>query len=119
MINLTIDWKKEEFDFMGEKVTAIIRPLKSTAFNLALPFFQTIDPSMGEEEAVKRTFEMQALAKDIFPEHLQDYIEGVQINNAPVTVEQLSEEAMLSTLTIMILTKMMEITRPDEESEKN
>ena len=118
MINLTIDWQEKKVHFMGEDITIVIRPLTTVAFNLLLPHFQDMDDQVNEAEALKRIGDMQQVAKDIFPSHLKE-IQGLQINEDPVTVEQLTEEVVLSSLTVKILTEMMGITQPDKDSEGN
>ena len=118
MINLTIDWQEKKIDFMGEKVSVVIRPLNTVAFNLLLPHFSGLGDDIPETEALKRIGEMQKVAKDIFPTHLKE-IQGLQVNEKTATIDELTEEVILSSLTVSILTKMMEITQPDDESEKN
>ena len=130
MLNLEIDWKKVTVVFMKEEVSAEIRPLSTKAFNLLLPYVSDSDAFTEKEnesdeekqkrflKASSRMAELQWLGKDIFPTHLRN-IEGITVNNKPLTFEQLANEVSLAPLASAFLTHMMSITQIDETSEKN
>ena len=115
MINLTIDWQRVTINFQGEEVSALIRPLMSKTFVSLMPFMH-IDKD--ESRAAENMITMQQLGKDIFPDHMKE-LEGVQINGAAPTVEQLTEEFALAELAVKLLTEMINITVLDKDSEKN
>lgn len=130
MLNLNIDWQEVKIRFMGKDLVAVIRPLKTKAFNLLFPSISGIEAleksknETKEEEnerlikSSERMADLQLLSKDILDEHLKE-LRGLTINNQPVTNEQLSTEMQLAPLTSAILTAMMTLTSVDEETEKN
>lgn len=130
MINLTIGWQKVEVDFMGETVTAEVRPLTSEHMLLLTPHMDFDRPpkspekmsakekAAAEKEASKRMFELQRAAAPFFPEIVRN-IKGLKVNNADLDPAILGDESALTVLAAQIITKAFVATQIDKESKKN
>ena len=120
--NIAIGWQKYETEFSGHKISMEIRPLKNSAMIALTPFLGKADDikdgKMNKVQVIVELYEVQKIAKDIFPDHLQN-IEGITVNDQPLTVEILTEESMFSSLSLDIITQMNAITQLTEIDSKN
>jgi len=116
-MDILIDWVPYETEFMDDKITCELRPLKSAAFMKLAPYMRL----GGEEDTVKITvsmFEMQQLVPSLFPEHVRE-LKGITINGQEVTIEQLAEESALVELVFDIIGQLAMISRIARGDVKN
>lgn len=125
MLDLCIDWKDVEVDFMGETVKAQIRPLSPKHMLLITPHLNFDKPKNPKkmtrkevEEASKRSLELQEAAAPIFGDIVRN-IEGVQVNGLKLDPALLGTEASLCSLANVLLSEALLATNLDKESEKN
>jgi len=131
-LDIVIGWQPYETVFHGHKVTMELRPLKSWAMFALAPYLEgeRRKPDESVKDFVKRltpeqkeklsksSRKIQGLAKDIFPEHVQN-IQGITVNKEPVTWEHLAEETIFMTLAVEISGQLAAISSLDEMSAKN
>ena len=127
-LELIIDWQVFETEFRGEKISMEIRPFKRKAMMAIRPFMTEkmpkIEADMSDEEIGKmadKAFELQGLAADLFPDHVRNLkgLEGVVIDEHPVTFQDLAEETALLALTLAIITRIASISTLDSGEVKN
>jgi hypothetical protein len=112
MLSLVLDWQKKKFEFMGQTVTAEIRPLKRLAMIELLPYMN------GGKITIKESLELQGIAGTVFPEHVRN-VEGIEINGQAVTMAQLSDEMALYPLTTDIIKELALISSLKDADEGN
>lgn len=140
MLILTIDWKKIELEFMGETVTAEVRPLNPDHMLLLSPFVRkmhTLDVEranltkkakrdIAEEKQLsdlmiditRNNLDMQKAATPIYADIIRN-IKGIQVNGSDLKPSYLGGEAALCSLATNLLTEALIHTNLDKESEKN
>lgn len=132
-INLIIDWQKYETKFMGETISMEIRPLKRWAVFKLAPLFDAI-PAKKPKESNKKWFarltdeqkesltdissKIQDISGEIFSDHVKN-LNGIFVNDKPVSMEILSEEFAFTHLCVQICGQLMSITNLDKGEEKN
>ena len=132
-VDLIIGWEKYETVFMGKEISMEIRPLKRWAWFVIAPLFQDMpDKKKGEtnqqfaarltkDERGKLTAQSEKIhekSKDIFKDHVRN-IQGITVNQKPITFDIMSEEIHFMNLCIQICGKLMEISQLTEGEEKN
>ena len=126
-MDVVIQWQKCEFEFQGEKVTVELRSLKRAAMVKIFPYIekapkQKTDTMKATDKEVYKLildgWDLQALACEILPGHIQN-IQGLTINGRPPTVEELADETVLSSFTIMVMGKLISISAITEQDGKN
>lgn len=140
MINLVIDWKQIEIEFMDESITAEIRPLNPEHMLLLLPYLKeqnaeiidligkrkqnTIDKEEEQRlsdlmlENSKNNLQLQKAAAPIYPAVIRN-IQGIQLNGMDINPSILGTEAGLCLLATSLLTQVFIHTNLSKESEKN
>ena len=117
-MDILIDWQPFETTFRGEKISMMLRPLKTSAMLGLMPYMQRVNES--EENRIALTsMEIQQAGADIFTDHVKE-IKGLTVNNGqPITGQILSEESIFNTLSMEIVARLFEITQLTDDSEKN
>jgi len=118
MLNLCIDWKKVEVEFMGEKITAEVRPPSPDHMLVLTPHLNFTGEGMNEIEATQKIYKMQNAVVPILPEIIRN-IEGVTNNGKPVDSVMLGTESAFGTLVMLLITEVINSANLDKESEKN
>lgn len=118
MLNLCIDWKKVEVEFMGEKVRAEICPPSPSHMLVIAPHLNFRDEEISEREATDRIYKMQKAVAPILPEMIRN-IEGIKVNGNPLEPLLLGTEAALGPLAVNLLAKVFNHANLDRNSEKN
>jgi len=114
----TLEWKDFECEFAGEIVRAKVRPFKRGAAIKIIPYLQR-----GEGEGkspiamVLESLDLQSLVPELFPEHVKDI--SLMIDGHPVTLDQLSDESVLTPLVSRIMTMLLNISFFTKQDEKN
>lgn len=116
-MDILIDWQKFETNFNGEKVSMMLRPLKTWAMLKLLPNIVNQESSNTTALALSG-MELQSFAKEIFPEFVKD-IKNLTVNGSPITFEILAEESIFHNLTMEILGELIRISRLSDGEEKN
>jgi hypothetical protein len=118
MLNLCIDWKKVEVEFLGETITAEIKPPTPQHMLVIAPHLMLIDTDTSDEKNTLRIFEIQQAVAPILPEIIRN-IEGMEINNKPVDPALLGTEASLGVLCVNLISEVVAASNLNKESEKN
>jgi hypothetical protein len=116
-MDLVIGWREFATEFLGETVRLRLRPLKRAAALRLLPFLKGGGEQTDVMRLVAESFELQALAAEIFPGHVKDL--DLTVNGVPPTIEDLSEEAVLTPLTGAILAELVKMSFFGKRDEKN
>ena len=114
-MDITISWQAWETEFRGEKITMELRPLKTKAMLLLMPY---LGSTQNPEQAGRASMEMAQLAPQIFPEHVRN-LQGLTINGQPPTWEIMAEELMFTALIVEIMAQLASISAVSEEEQKN
>ena len=132
-MDLVIDWRKYETEFMGEPVSMELRPLKRWAWFELAPLLENHNPKKEDETAqeyIARLTEderkkmshdsekLQELSAKIFPEHVKN-IQGITVNGEVPTWEQISEEIIFLNLCVDICGQLAEVSTLTKTDEKN
>lgn len=117
MINLIIDWKPVEFTFMGEKITAEVRPLTRDQMLMVVPFLGG-ESEAGSVDSGIHSLKLQKAAAPVIPEVVRN-IKGVQVNGKDVPLDMIGVEAALCNLAVNLISHAIMASSVDRDSEKN
>lgn len=132
MLKLTIDWKTVSVEFMGQTITAEVRP-PSAEHMLILTPFMSFGGSLTKGQIAKLTkkerhehdlemsktaLSLQKAAAPLLDQIIRN-IEGLNVNNEPVTFEMLGNEAALNPLVVQLVGESFALSTLDRQSEKN
>ncbi len=112
MLDIVIGWKNVELEFNGETVSVDLRPLKTDEVLILAPLMES------KPETLSRGFRLQKASKEIFCNSVKN-IKGITVNGAEPTTDQICDESLLSLLSASILNKLIEMSAPKREEEKN
>lgn len=120
MINLIIDWKPVQIEFMGETVTADVRPLTRDQMLAIVPYLTGADMSkLDATESSKSVLKLQEAAAPILPDVVRN-LKGIQVNGTDLTdLSMLGSEAVFCALAVQLISQAVMATNIDKESEKN
>lgn len=107
MIDVSIDWQRQEFEFSGETVAMEMRPMETGAvFKL-----MSIDVSAPDERQIE-------IMTAIFTEYVRN-IEGLTIGGKPADPAQIAKVTQLMPLAGDMMTRLTEISQLPKADEKN
>lgn len=119
MLELTIDWKRVEVEFMEEKITAEVRPLSNAHMLVISPHLNfDMKKKLSDSEASQKVLELQKAAAPILADVVRD-IKGISINGKPVDPILLGTESALCALASQLISQAVIATQLDRASEKN
>jgi hypothetical protein len=103
MADLLIGWQAYETEFLGDKVTMELLPLKNDTYRIVSPYMKKYE---SNEEITAACLEMQGKTLPIIERHVRN-IKGVTVNGEPPTPEMLSQEVNLAMLTQDIVQELV------------
>jgi len=118
MLNLLIGWKPFETKIQGQKISMELKPLSNEAMLVLAPIMASEIDKDDKASLIKETFEMQKMASSVLPAHARN-LTGFTINGKAPTWKQISEEAVFSELSCIILGQLCKISSLKEIEEKN
>jgi len=132
-MDVIIGWESYEINFLDAVVTMELRSLKTGAFFKLLPLMQHKNAKLETEDikeylerlTPEERFEMQeagmkiqALAPEIFPEHVRN-MNGVTLNGTLPTLEDLAQETIFLNFVVDICGELISRTKLTRDEEKN
>lgn len=117
-MDVTIGWKPFTCDFQGRKVAMRVRPLRRHAALKLLPYLKKSADAAGDTyRLVADTLEMQELAPEVLPEHVQGL--ELTVDGQPADFQTMAEEAVLAPLVGSIVAELVRISFFAKADEKN
>ncbi|MFH2075957.1 MAG: hypothetical protein ABIJ57_11540 [Pseudomonadota bacterium] len=116
-MDISTGWEPWETTFQGEKVKMKLRRLRRGAMLKLVPFMR-MDDETEELKLVASSFELQAVAKDVFPDHVKD-IDNLTLNGAPPTPDDLADETVFNSLVMEIIARLCRMSMLSKSDEKN
>lgn len=114
-MDILIGWQPYETQFRGQTVTMELLPLTVSQFRLVLPHMRRID---DKDEAAQNAFDLIGKSLPIFQMHVRN-IQGITVNGAPPTAEQIQGEALFIHLAQDIINELFIRSTITEAEEKN
>jgi len=108
-----VTWREESFEFNGQTVVALLRPLKRKHMLTLQPYL-----SKGKDVDMKDALEAMGEYGDIFTECVKD-ISGITIDGEAVTPDQLPDETALNPLAWQVVIKLISMSQLKEDDAKN
>ena len=115
-MDVSVNWKKFDCEFQGEKISMMLRPLRRGAALKIFPYLGK-SPEANTYKLVMDTLELQAMVPELLPGHMKDL--DLTIDGAPVKLEDLAEESMLTPLVANIVAELIRMSFFKKRDEKN
>jgi len=109
-MNLLLGWREETIKLNDtDSLIFQAKTLSREAMLLVTPFIGISSEDASLQVMAIEGYKLQGLAEQILKDHAKDFV-GITINNKPLTIELLVNEATLVQLCGSIVTRLIEIS---------